>query len=198
MNSPLDLHLDKAAFLLWAEGREGHFEMEGNRVVMMTGGSRNHARVTARIMSALLLRLDPSVWSVTATDLAVEIGEDIRYPDIVVEPAGLAGSDLSTTSAVMVAEVLSPSSLALDLNVKAAEYMSLPTLQAYLVAAQDEARMWLWQRPTAVQPFPKHPQEFSGGEARLTLAHLALDIPVLEIYAGIVLAAQKAASAPKS
>ena len=189
MNSPLDLHLGKQAFLIWAEGREGHFELKGNRVVMMAGGTKGHARLIQRIAMALAMRLDPSVWSVTANDLAVEIGEDIRYPDIIVEPMDNANSALSTDHPVFVAEVVSPSSLALDLNVKAAEYMSLPSLEAYLVVAQDEARMWLWQRPAVgnvSRGFPKQPLELTGLEARFAIAALALEIPLAEIYAGIL------------
>ena len=189
MNSPLDFHLGKQAFLLWAEGREGHFELKGNRIAMMTGGSRNHAFVIQEIAYAIRRQIDPKLWRIASADLAVEIGEDIRYPDIVVEPAGHDGSALSTATPVFVAEVLSPSSLALDLNIKAAEYMSLPSLEAYLVAAQDEMRMWLWQRPASGQPFPKHPQELAGPQARLALAGLALDIAIAEIYAGLVQAA---------
>ena len=190
MNSPLvDLKLDKSTFLRWAEGREGHFELKGGRIADMTGGTKGHARIIARIMAVLLRRLDLAVWSITTTDLAVEIGDDIRYPDIIVEPLDTANSALSTDAPVFIVEVLSPSSLALDLNIKAAEYMSLPSLEAYLVAAQDEMRMWLWQRPAGnctQRPFPKHPEELAGSEAMLRLAALAVEVPLGEIYGGIV------------
>lgn len=189
MNSPLNLTLDKTTFLHWAEGREGRFELKGSRVETMTGGSRNHARVIARLMGSLLRQLDPQIWSVTASDLAVEISEDIRYPDILVEHFEGEGGALATITPVFVAEVLSPSSLALDLNVKAGEYMSLPSLEAYLVAAQDERRMWLWQRPAGDQgqrPFPKIPLELAGPDAVLAIDFLGVTVPLSEIYAGLV------------
>ena len=192
MNSPLNLTLDKTTFLHWAEGREGRFELKGSRVETMTGGSRNHARVIARLMGSLLRQIDAALWSVTASDLAVEIGEDIRYPDILAEYFEGEGAALSTVTPVFVAEVLSPSSLALDLNIKASEYMSLPSLEAYLVAAQDERRMWLWQRPAGDQghrPFPRIPQEFFGPEAVLAIDAPGVSVPLAEIYAGIVLSA---------
>jgi Uma2 family endonuclease len=189
MNTRLDLKLEKRAFLQWAEGREGHFELKGNRVVMMTGGTKGHAFVTQEITYALRRRLDPVVWRVTAADLAVAIGEDIRYPDIVVEPASSEWSALSTECPVFLAEVLSPSSLALDFRDKAAEYMSLPSLEAYLVAAQDEPRMWLWQRPAPgdhKRPFPASPQEFEGLDATLSLTAFGVTMQLAEIYARIV------------
>ena len=186
MNSRLELTLDKHAFLHWAERQEGRFELKGNRVVAIANGTRNHAHVFSNIAYALMRRLDRSCWSVTAANFAVAIGEDIRYPDVLVERAGADGKALSTTEPVFIAEVLSPSSLALDLHDKAAEYMSLPSLEAYLVAAQDEPRLWLWQRAAAgARAFPNSPQELSGTAARLTLKALGVEVELAEIYAGI-------------
>ena len=184
MNEPLNLPLDKRAFLRWAEGREGHFELKGNRVVMMTGGTKNHARVTARIATALSRRLDPDRWAITTADLAVETGEDVRYPDVLVEALDDEGDALSTTRPVLVVEVLSPSSLALDLNVKAFEYMSLDSLECYIVAAQDEPRAWVWQRPAtgSDRRFPAAPQEILGRDANIGVAAFGIEISLGEVY----------------
>jgi Uma2 family endonuclease len=188
MNSRPEIHLDKQAFLHWAEGQERRFELKGGLIVMMAGGTKGHGRIIQRIAGALLRRLDPVVWAIAAADVAVEIGEDIRYPDIVIEPLDGANSALATNTPTFVAEVVSPSSLALDFNVKAAEYMSLPSLEAYLVAAQDDMRMWLWQRPAEgqVRPFPKLPQELVGPAALLHICALDAQVPLDEIYRGIV------------
>ena len=150
--------------------------------------------IKQEIVYALRRRLDPGVWRVTAADLAVAIGEDIRYPDIVVEPANSEWSALFTDTPVFLAEVLSPSSLALDFRDKAAEYMSMASLEAYLVAAQDEPRMWLWQRPGHElltnngdrSAFPAAPQEIDGLEATFSLAALGVTVQLKEIYARIV------------
>lgn len=186
MNSHLEPTLDKHAFLQWAEAQEGRFELIGSRVVMMAGGTRGHALIFTRIAGALMRRLDPVSWNVAIADLAVEIGEDIRYPDVLVERAGADIKAKTTTEPVFIAEVLSPSSLALDLQEKAAEYMSLPSLEAYLVAAHDEPRVWLWQRgPDGQRAFPAHPQQTAGALAAVEIAALAVTLPLAEIYAGI-------------
>jgi Uma2 family endonuclease len=186
MNAPVQLTMDKSTFLKWAEGREGHFELKRNVVVMMTGASRNHSRVTKGIMSALDRRLDASHYEVMPTDLAVEIGDGIRYPDVVVDPAGGTGNDLSTSIPILVAEVLSPSSVALDLNIKASEYMSLASLEAYIVAAQDEPRLWIWNRETgAERAWPKVPLEVFGKDKSVPVPFLGVDLPMAEIYAAI-------------
>jgi Uma2 family endonuclease len=187
MNSPLELNMDRHAFLRWAEGREGRYELKGNRVVMMAGGTRGHASLTQEISYALRRRLNHAVWRVTSADLAVAIGEDIRYPDVLVEPAGASRAALFCDHPVFIAEVLSPSSLALDLHEKAAEYMSLPSLEAYLVAAQDEPRVWLWQRPAdGARVFPARPQEFFGAKAQVVLPALSVEFSLAEVYEGLV------------
>lgn len=184
MNRPVDILFDKCDFLHWAEGREGRFELKDRRVEMMVGGSRNHARIIVNIAVLLRNRLDPRSWDVATGELAVEIGEDIRYPDVLVEKAGGDGAALSTTAPVFMAEVLSPSSLALDLNIKAQEYMSLSSLEAYIVAAQDEPRLWLWQRPagSGPRPFPSAPEELAGRDAILRLTALGIEAGLDEIY----------------
>ena len=64
MTQPLDLRLGKAEFLRWVEGQPGRYELVGGRVVMMTGGSRNHAKIIIELGALLLNRLDRKRWSV--------------------------------------------------------------------------------------------------------------------------------------
>jgi Uma2 family endonuclease len=117
MNAPLNLKLDKQAFLKWAEGREGRYELKDHRIFMMTGASRHHWRVVSAFTALLRNLLDASSWGVGASDLAVEIGEDVRYPDVIVERASGDGATLFTSEPVAIVEVLSPSSLALDFDI---------------------------------------------------------------------------------
>ncbi|HVB90085.1 MAG TPA: Uma2 family endonuclease [Beijerinckiaceae bacterium] len=176
----------KRDFLAWAQGREGHYELKEHHVVMMTGGTKAHARITQGIARALDRRLDPEHWSVMTADLAVEIGEDVRYPDVVVELLDNDADALSTSRPVFLAEVLSPSSLTLDLEVKAREYMSLPSLEIYLVAAQDEPRVWLWLRSakdgSKERRFSQEPLEVSGQNALVRLDAFGFDLPLSDIY----------------
>lgn len=187
MNAPLDLRMDNRTFLHWMQGREGRFELDRGRVVQqMTGGSRNHFILAGRFVSALATRLDPGRWNVGATDLAVEVGDSVRYPDVMVEPAGMDGQALSSTQAVVLVEVLSPSSVVRDLQTKLAEYTTLPALEAYIVASQDEPILWLWQRSRdAARSFPAEPEEVNGRSGVVTLASLGVKLAMADLYAGI-------------
>ena len=186
MNLAVDLRFSKAEFLRWVQRQEGRYELQNGRVVMMTGGTINHSRIYTSLASALLTRLPHVDWSVTIADVAVEIADDIRYPDIMVSPtAGIDGTALLAPSPAFIAEVLSPSSLHLDFGVKAQEYMSLPSLQTYAVAAQDAPRLWLWERGET-GAFPKEPVIIEGAEATVELKHFGIAIPLAEIFRAIL------------
>ena len=177
--------MSKAAFLHWVQRQERRHELKDGRAIMHPGVSKNHARLTAKILTALSTRLDPDLWAVTASDLAVEIGDDIRYPDVMVERMGADGRKLSTEQPVILVEVLSPSSTSTDMTVKLAEYTSLASLEAYIVASQDEPILWVWQRDAASREFPKKPQQIDGRDQLLEIPALNIALPLADLYRGI-------------
>src|SRR5438105_12601390 len=128
MNVRPNLRMDKPAFLAWVEGREGRYELAEGRVLMMTGGSRAHAQISANLFRILDSRLDRHRWTILP-DFGVDVGpKTVRYPDIVIEPFTAAPRELTATAPVLIAEVLSPSTERIDLGDKAAEYLHLETL----------------------------------------------------------------------
>ncbi|EJW09982.1 hypothetical protein A33M_0694 [Rhodovulum sp. PH10] len=182
-------HMDKATFLDWVERRaapdqEGRCELVGGFVVMMMRPVRGHALIVGNLLVALRERLDHTRWDVLS-DFGTETGIDtVRAPDIVVVPAGGSPKDRTTTLPVLVAEVLSPSTVTVDLGDKAAEYLGLDSLVAYLVVAQDEPKVWLWVR--GENGFPAGPQPIAGRDAMARTPPLGLDLPLSEVFAGIV------------
>ena len=140
---------DPDAFLRWNEGREGKRELVNGRVIeMMTGGSRGHAILVSELAALLRASVDRSKFLVLTSDLGVRTPVGIRYPDVVMETKGGSNRDLAATGPILIAEVLSPSSLARDMVEKSAEYTALPALLNYLVLAQEEPRVWVWSRFT--------------------------------------------------
>lgn len=184
MNVQPNLRMDKSEFLAWVQAQEGRYELVDRRVVMMTGGSRGHGISVRRLANALEKRLDSNRWAVVTSDFGVDIGSDtVRYPDVVVDVAGGRFQDLTATAPVLVAEVLSPSSLTSDLRDKAVEYLRLPSLTAYLVLAQDEAKVRAWLRAGA--GFPSSPDVAVGQDAIIEIAALGISLPLSEIYSDI-------------
>jgi len=181
MNVQISKGMDSLAFLAWAEGREGRYELANGRVVMMTGGSVGHALVVRGLFKALDARLADSTWIALTSDLAVRIGHNtVRYPDLVVHSRNAKLRDLAATDPVLIAEVLSPSSVTYDLGDKAAEYLRLEGVKTYLVLSQDEPKAWVWVR--GATGFPPGPEVLTGAEAVIRIPLLSSELPLAEIF----------------
>lgn len=183
MNVQLPVRLDKEAFLSWAQEHEERYELVDGRVVMMAGASLNHGRVVSNLHFALRRQLSPG-WEVVL-DFGLDSGPaTLRCPDILVHQRGRDGTTFTTSEPVMLTEVLSPSSEALDLGDKASEYLQLPSLHAYLVLAQNEAKAWLWQRRDSA--FVPGPTVIAGIDRSIAIDALAIDLSLAEIYRDVV------------
>ncbi len=183
MNVQLPVRMDQRTFLAWVQGREERYELDRGRVIMITGGSRAHWQITANLVEALRERLDPNGFAVLP-EFGISLdANSIRFPDVVVDVAGEPSGDLTATAPVLIVEVLSPSSERVDLGDKAAEYLRLPSLLAYLVFAQDEMKAWIWTRGPS--GFPPSCQVLEGDDAIARIEPLKIDFPFSEVYARV-------------
>jgi len=184
MNVQPNLRMDKAAFIAWMRANEGRYELAGGRVVMMPGASRAHGMLVTNLVVSLRSRLDPRQ-SAIISEFGLDAGpETLRYPDIVVDRAGGGAKDYTATAPVLLVEVLSPSTAATDLGDKAAEYLEIPSLLAYIVLSQDAPKAWVWARATG--EFAPGPAVIAEAEAIIRIPSLQLELPLAEIYAGIL------------
>ena len=183
MNVRPNLPMSKAAFIEWSAAEEERCELVAGRVVMMPRPSRAHGMIVMNLAFLLRTKLDPKQWDVIA-EFGLDAGpETLRYPDIVVDRAGGSGKSYTASAPALLAEVLSPSSAEIDLGDKAAEYLQIPSLLAYMVFSQDEAKAWVWTR--ASTHFTPGPVVISGADAIVRIAALELELPMADIYAGI-------------
>ena len=189
MNAILDQRMSKAEFLRWVQGREGRYELSEGRIVQqMTGGTFRHFNLADAIGDAIKARMDRRVWWCTTggpgVDVPVEVaGVTVRYPDVVVGRHGVAPTALTIDNPVVIFEVLSPSSVTLDLVIKPREYLSIVALEAYIAASQEEPRLTVWQRG-ADGIFPSLPVELTDPGDKLQFGALSLSITVGELYSG--------------
>ena len=119
----------------------------------------------------------------TGAELGVRTGAGVRYPDILVSQRTSERKALAATDPVFIAEILSPSSLAIDMVEKAAEYTAMPSLAAYAVFAQDEARAWIWERRDG--RFPDKPDMIAGRDAVMTLEPIGAALRFDDLYAAL-------------
>ena len=184
MNVQPPLQMDNATFLDWVQGREERYELAGGRVMMMTGATMGHGLIVGNLFELLRARLDRKQW-VVLTEFGIDVRPGtIRYPDIVVDQHGARRDALTARAPVFVAEVLSPSTMKIDLGDKAADYLQLSSLATYLILAQDEIKAWVYHRRGGEQ-FPPGPQVFVGADTSIRVPALSIDLPLIDIYGGI-------------
>jgi Uma2 family endonuclease len=178
------LTMNKDAFLAWAERRQERYEYAGGRVTMMVRVTRNHAKATANLLFALKQRLSPDHYDVVSDGFAVDMPESFRLPDVLVEPKQSDGKSLQAKAPVLIVEVLSPSTLHVDFGEKRQEYLSLPSLDTYLIVSPDEPRAWTWQRSDG--SFASEPEIVEGADKQIAMPALGIEIPLSEVYRGIL------------
>lgn len=184
MNASAFIKVDKATFFRVAERHEGRCEYVRGRIIMQSGGTFNHSRIAANFLQTFIYQLDPTRWIASGSDRGVETEETVRYPDVTVEIAGADPRSLFTQQPVVAIEVLSPSSEERDLDIKPLEYLGIPTLQAYVVASQDELACLVWLRgPDGT--FPAEPVEIKGHAGVIRVAQLSVEIALADVYRGI-------------
>jgi Uma2 family endonuclease len=172
-------------FLVWNEGREGKREFVNGKVVeqMMIHVTRSHYFLASRLLFQLANRLGLEDFIVGSADFGVQIPNGIRYPDVMVERAGGAGKDLATSTPLLIAEILSPSTMADDFGPKAREYLSLATLKHYIILSQDEARIWVWSRDA--KDVWIGPEIFAGMDEIVQLNGFGMSLNMQSLYSGI-------------
>jgi Uma2 family endonuclease len=175
--------MTKEDFLAWVAQREERYEFAGGRAVMMVRTTWNHGLVAGNLFLGLKSRLNRQQYDAIPEGFAVHIGNTVRFPDVIVHPVPMHARALQAIAPIMIAEVLSPGTLHIDFGDKRSEYLSLPTLQAYVILSPDEPQIWLWQRQGV--DFPSEPELIEGTDKQLGLAAFAFEIPLAEIYQGV-------------
>lgn len=136
-------------FLVWAEGREGKWELHDGRISAMAPEMAVHARIKAYVTAALLSarRRAGAGCAVYADGLAVRIAKGKAFvPDVLVTCPPTPDRQTETTTPLVVVEVLSPSTAAFDHGAKLEGYFSLPSLAHYLLLDPERRVLILHSR----------------------------------------------------
>jgi Uma2 family endonuclease len=136
--------MDVTAFLTWAQGREGRWELRDGRPVMMSPERAVHAltkyaaqqSLDAGIQRAALpCRMFPD-------GMTIRIASRVAFePDALVVCPSPPLDVIEIPNPVIVVEVLSPSTAADDHGVKLDGYFSLPSVEHYLILDPDRRVM---------------------------------------------------------
>ena len=175
--------MTREQFLDWASADGGRYEFDGARPVAMTGGSRNHNRIALALHRALFSRLQGGRWEVLAQDAGLAtVGNTVRYPDGLVAPMRAEGEARLISDALVVFEVLSPSSGQSDRIVKIRKYHAVASIRRYVILEYISMGLTVLTRENGGDDWTA--TTLSAGDI-LSMPEIGIAIPLAELYAGV-------------
>lgn len=173
-----------ADYLVAEQHSESRLEFIDGVIVAMAGGSNEHNAIAGRFAGLVAARA-PHGYLYYTPDQRFWIAATARgrYSDgsiVCGKPANPAHDAQATTNPSVIVEVLSPSSEGDDDGDKRHDFQSLPSLQAYVIAAQD-ARLVKVYRRTESGKWRDEPDIYRSGES-FELPRLTRTIAVDEVY----------------
>jgi Uma2 family endonuclease len=170
-------------FLDWEEKQELRWEFDGFAPQAMTGGTSEHSAIERNLIFSLTGRLRGKPCQPYTSNLKIVAAGSIRYPDAFVCCTLLPVGTLAVTDPVVVFEILSPSTASTDIGAKNEEYRDTPSIQRYIMLAQDQQRATIFERIDG--DWVGH---IMSGEAVLRMPEIGIEIPLAELYIGVELA----------
>ena len=192
MNLALRKPMTLAEFLEWEERQPRRYEFDGVGPVAMTGGTAGHADVQRNLTIAVGGRLRGKPCRFYGSDLKFQVAEGhVRYPDGMVVCSPVDRTATVIYDPVIVFEVLSPSTTRDDRIVKAREYQATPSVQRYVMLEQDAVGATVYARSGNAWT-----HEILVADSILALPEIEVELPLAELYEGIVFESQDRSDQP--
>lgn len=189
-------------FLAWEERQEARWEFDGFAPVPwgdgfdahgVTGGTRAHSAISHALHRSVGGRLPrPGPCRYHGADLRfVTASGRSRYPDgfVACGPGG-GPRDTVEREPVVVSEVLSASTAALDRTEKAREYRDTPSVRRYVMLEQDAVAATVHAR----EPDGRWTVHLLAGGDALDLPEVGVSSPLAELYEDVALPDTEASS----
>ena len=142
----------------------------------MAGASANHERISTNLSAELYSHLKNSPCEPFGSDMKVNVGNDFFYPDVIVDGEFDESTPYYTKTPKIIFEVLSKSTRRIDETIKRNAYISIPTLQEFVLIEQDIVDIEVVRREQGWMS--KH--YFMGDQ--VTFTSLGLTLSVADIY----------------
>lgn len=158
-----------------AHSKIKHQLIDGD-VYAMAGSRVNHGRISMNFLRSLANHLDSSSCEPLGSDMKVKTNNNFYYPDVIVDCDFDEARPYFTDSAKLIVEVLSKSTRRIDQTIKRADYLSMPSLEEYILIEQDIADIEVVRRNEGWQS--KH--YYLGDE--VALGSIGITLTVEDIY----------------
>ncbi len=140
--------MDVDAFLVWAEGRDGRWELRDGRPVMMAPERAIHALTKYAAQESLKAGIERAglACRMFPDGMTVRIHSRTAFePDALVVCPSPPLDSIEIPNPVVVVEVLSPSTAGDDHGPKLDGYFALPSVEHYLILDPDR-RVMIWHK----------------------------------------------------
>lgn len=161
-------------------------EYVDGRVFAMSGANKRHNIIAGDIFAKLLGFLDGTGCRpyIETFKVRVKPANCFYYPDVMVACDDVDDESLYTEEPILIVEVLSPSTAAIDRREKLTNYMKIPSLREYLIVHQRRKKAELYRRGDDGNWIVM--QSIAGENVVLeSLPKGELEIPVDEIYKNV-------------
>jgi Uma2 family endonuclease len=145
---PDRLFMSAAEYLEWEPTQEERYEYWDGEVVAMSGGTRNHNRISGnwfKLLDDALLNRDCDVY-IADVKVQLEPGQKYFYPDVVVTCDKGDDDAQIVQFPCLIIEVLLPSTEAIDRGAKFARYRQFQSLQEYVLVPVDRPKVEVFRR----------------------------------------------------
>jgi Uma2 family endonuclease len=162
-------------------------EYVAGRVFARVGVSRTHNRVTMNIASALQEHLRGGPCQVFFADIRVRVqrAQAYYYPDVVVTCDPEDRDEYQVTRPVLIVEVLSSTTEAIDRREKLLAYQTLDSLKEYVLVSQERRRVEVVRRGEDLAWWQEIAEDAEGDQAEIRLESVGLSLTLGQIYEGI-------------
>ena len=159
-------------------------EYIGGRIHAMSGTNIRHNVIAGNMLAAFRAHLRGSPCQAYMSDLKVRLAvnrEDIfYYPDVMVACGDVRPEAHYLRDPTLIIEVLSPSTESIDRREKLLNYPLIPTLQEYVLVAQETREITLHRREEHWRPVA-----LTAPAAAVEFRSIKLTAPLAQVYEGV-------------
>jgi Uma2 family endonuclease len=177
---PDRLFMSAAEYLDWEPTQEDRYEYWDGEVVSMSGGTRNHNRISlnfSKLLDDALINRNCEVY-IADVKVQVEPGRKYFYPDVLVTCDKGDNDAQIVQFPCLIIEVLSPSTEAIDRGAKFARYRQFQSLQEYVLVQVDRPKVEVFRRNDRNQWVLS---EYDLDD-RLLLESIGVEIAIADLY----------------
>ena len=167
---------------------EDRYEYWDGEIFCMSGGSKHHAIIESNLQRRLNEKLSGKPCRTFTASVSIKTPSlpPYRYPDASVVCGELKFESIQgigvLTNPILVIEILSSTTEDVDRNEKRLAYQDLPSLMEYVLISQAAPQITRYSRHGEFW----HRSDFGDPNGSLELTSIECQIPLAEIYEGVV------------